>query len=59
MSRIFITGSSDGHEFMTTKVLVQQGYSIVLHVRNLKRAEDIHHRLPKDALIKYFFSCAD
>ena len=47
MSRIFITGSSDGLGFMTAELLLEQGHSVVLHARNLQRAEETHHRLPK------------
>ncbi len=46
MSRIFITGSSDGLGLMAAQLLVEQGHSIVLHARNLRRAEATHHSLP-------------
>ena len=46
MSRIFITGSSDGLGLMAAQLLVEQGHSVVLHVRNLQRAEATRRRLP-------------
>ena len=46
MSRIFITGSSDGLGLMAAQLLLQQGHSVVLHARNVQRAEATHRRLP-------------
>jgi NAD(P)-dependent dehydrogenase (short-subunit alcohol dehydrogenase family) len=46
MSRIFITGSSDGLGLMAAQLLVEQGHSVVLHARNVQRAEVAHRRLP-------------
>lgn len=46
MSRIFITGSSDGLGLMAAQVLVEQGHSVVLHARNIERAEATCRRLP-------------
>ena len=46
MSRIFITGSSDGLGLMAAQLLVEQGHSVVLHARNTQRAEATHRRLP-------------
>jgi NAD(P)-dependent dehydrogenase (short-subunit alcohol dehydrogenase family) len=46
MSRIFITGSSDGLGLMAAQLLVKQGHSVVLHARNVQRAEAKHRRLP-------------
>jgi NAD(P)-dependent dehydrogenase (short-subunit alcohol dehydrogenase family) len=46
MSRIFITGSSDGLGMMTARLLVEQGHSVVLHARNAQRAEVTRRRLP-------------
>ena len=37
MSRIFITGSSDGLGFMAAMLLIQQGHQVVLHARNRER----------------------
>src|ERR1700733_15292972 len=45
MSRIFISGSSDGLGLMAEQLLVEQGHSVVLHARNLQRAEATHRRL--------------
>ena len=46
MSRIFITGSSDGLGLMAAQLLVEQGHCVVLHARNVQRAEATHRRLP-------------
>ena len=40
MSRIFITGSTDGLGQMAAHLLVDQGHEVVLHARNTKRAND-------------------
>lgn len=47
MSRIFITGSSDGLGLLTAQLLMQQGHSVVLHARNAERAEETHHKVPE------------
>jgi len=46
VSRIFITGSSDGLGLMAAQLLVDQGHSVVLHARNIQRAEATHRKLP-------------
>jgi NAD(P)-dependent dehydrogenase (short-subunit alcohol dehydrogenase family) len=38
MSRIFITGSSDGLGLMAPQLLVKQGHSVVLHARTTSNA---------------------
>ncbi|HMS34791.1 MAG TPA: SDR family NAD(P)-dependent oxidoreductase [Ignavibacteria bacterium] len=38
MSRIFITGSADGLGQMASKLLTDEGHSVVLHARNAERA---------------------
>jgi NAD(P)-dependent dehydrogenase (short-subunit alcohol dehydrogenase family) len=40
MSRIFITGSSDGLGQLAAKALIAQGHQVVLHARNEKRAQE-------------------
>jgi len=40
MSRVFITGSSDGLGLLAAKLLIEQGHSVVLHGRNPDRSED-------------------
>ena len=40
MSRVFITGSSDGLGLMAAKLLIQQGHQVVLHGRNGSRGRD-------------------
>ena len=47
MSRIFITGSSDGLGLATARLLAQQGHAVVLHARNTQRAEDARRSLPQ------------
>jgi NAD(P)-dependent dehydrogenase (short-subunit alcohol dehydrogenase family) len=46
MSRIFITGSSEGLGLMAGQLLAEQGHSVVLHARNLSRAEAARVGLP-------------
>ena len=53
MSRIFITGSSDGLGPMAAQLLLEQGHSVVLHARNVQRAEATRRRLPRaEAIVK-------
>jgi NAD(P)-dependent dehydrogenase (short-subunit alcohol dehydrogenase family) len=40
MSRIFITGSSEGLGLMAAQLLVAEGHSVTLHARNAQRAKD-------------------
>jgi NAD(P)-dependent dehydrogenase (short-subunit alcohol dehydrogenase family) len=47
MSRIFISGSSAGLGLMAAELLASQGHSVVLHARNLSRAEDARKVLPQ------------
>ena len=47
MSRIFITGSSDGLGLMAARLLVGDGHQVTLHARNEVRAADTRHSLPK------------
>jgi NAD(P)-dependent dehydrogenase (short-subunit alcohol dehydrogenase family) len=46
MSRIFITGSSDGLGKLAATILLKQGHSVVLHARNSERAEHTLHEVP-------------
>ncbi|MFC0877780.1 SDR family NAD(P)-dependent oxidoreductase [Saccharicrinis sp. FJH2] len=46
MSRIFITGSSDGLGLLTAQKLIKEGHRVVLHARNDKRAEDAGNLVP-------------
>lgn len=46
MSRIFITGSSDGLGLLAAKALVSQGHSVVLHARNRDRNLDTQNKVP-------------
>lgn len=47
MTRIFITGSSDGLGQLAARSLIKQGHSVVLHARNAKRAEQAKASVPK------------
>ncbi|MGA2250704.1 SDR family NAD(P)-dependent oxidoreductase [Terracidiphilus sp.] len=47
MSRIFITGSSDGLGLMAAQLLVAQGHTVVLHARSEERAAETHRKLPE------------
>ena len=40
MSRVFITGSSDGLGQMAAQLLIEEGHSIVLHARNQQRGQE-------------------
>ena len=46
MSRIFITGSSDGLGLMAARLLDGQGHRVTLHARNDHRAADTRRALP-------------
>lgn len=46
MSRVLITGSTDGLGFLAAELLVSQGHQVVLHARNFNRASDVQRRLP-------------
>jgi NAD(P)-dependent dehydrogenase (short-subunit alcohol dehydrogenase family) len=39
MSRILITGSTDGLGLMAAQLLISRGHDVVLHARNDARAE--------------------
>ena len=47
MSRVFITGSSDGLGLMAGRLLVAYGHSVTLHARNASRADDTRAALPQ------------
>ncbi|APX71485.1 SDR family NAD(P)-dependent oxidoreductase [Companilactobacillus allii] len=51
MSKIFITGSTDGLGLLAAKKLSSMGHEIVLHARNQKRAEDVHQELPNSKIL--------
>lgn len=46
MSRILITGSSDGLGLMAAQLLAENGHAVTLHARNHARAADARHALP-------------
>jgi NAD(P)-dependent dehydrogenase (short-subunit alcohol dehydrogenase family) len=48
MSRVFISGSSDGLGLMAARLLVDGGHEVTLHARNTARARLAVDRLPGD-----------
>jgi NAD(P)-dependent dehydrogenase (short-subunit alcohol dehydrogenase family) len=46
MSRVFITGSSDGLGLMAAQLLVELGHAVVLHARNPERARTAQASVP-------------
>jgi short-subunit dehydrogenase len=50
MSRIFITGSTDGLGPMAAVLLLKDGHQVTLHPRNEARAEEVRTRLPGDGI---------
>ena len=52
MSRIFITGSTDGLGLMAAELLLKDGHQVTLHARSQARATDARTRLPgADAVV--------
>ena len=47
MSRVFITGSSDGLGRMAAQLLIEQGRSVVLHARNQQRGQEAMSAVPR------------
>ncbi len=47
MSRIFVTGSSDGLGLLAAQRLVSEGHEVTLHARNEARAVDARRALPQ------------
>lgn len=47
MSKIFITGSSDGLGQLAAKSLVSMGHQVVLHARNKDRAKAAIQAVPE------------
>jgi NAD(P)-dependent dehydrogenase (short-subunit alcohol dehydrogenase family) len=47
LSRVFITGSSDGLGLMAARLLVADGHSVTLHARSKGRADDTRAALPQ------------
>jgi NAD(P)-dependent dehydrogenase (short-subunit alcohol dehydrogenase family) len=47
MSRVFITGSSEGLGLMAADLLAQDGHQVTLHARNEARAGDARRALPQ------------
>ncbi len=46
MSKIFITGSSDGLGLLTAQQLINEGHQVVMHARNDTRAQDTKKEAP-------------
>ncbi|HZS19532.1 MAG TPA: SDR family NAD(P)-dependent oxidoreductase [Pseudonocardiaceae bacterium] len=51
MSRVLITGSTDGLGLMAAQRLTDQGHDVVLHARNDVRADDARAALPSAAAV--------
>jgi NAD(P)-dependent dehydrogenase (short-subunit alcohol dehydrogenase family) len=52
MSRIFITGSTDGLGLMAAELLLDDGHLVTVHARDQARAADVRSRLPgADAVV--------
>lgn len=49
MSRVLITGSSDGLGLMAGRLLAADGHAVTLHARNQSRADDTRAALPRAA----------
>jgi NAD(P)-dependent dehydrogenase (short-subunit alcohol dehydrogenase family) len=47
MSRVFVTGSSDGLGLAAARLLAGSGHMVVLHARNAARAEDARRSIPE------------
>ncbi|KAI0153714.1 short chain dehydrogenase [Pestalotiopsis sp. NC0098] len=47
MSKIFITGSSDGLGLLSAQALASRGHRVYLHARNAKRADDARRGCPQ------------
>src|SRR5271156_598444 len=47
MSRVFISGSSDGLGLLAAQLLVRDGHKVTLHARNDARAADTRRSLPQ------------
>lgn len=48
MSKIFITGSSDGLGLRSAQTLAKRGHSVYLHARNDQRATDARRSYPQE-----------
>jgi NAD(P)-dependent dehydrogenase (short-subunit alcohol dehydrogenase family) len=46
MSRVLLTGSTEGLGLMAARLLADDGHSVTLHARNAARAEDARAALP-------------
>jgi NAD(P)-dependent dehydrogenase (short-subunit alcohol dehydrogenase family) len=51
MSRVFVTGSSDGLGLMAARLLADGGHQVTLHARNAARAEATRPALPQAGAI--------
>lgn len=59
MSRIFVTGSSDGLGLAAGRHLIEQGLEVVLHARNSERADQTRAAEPKAEVVVGDVSRAD
>ena len=51
MSKILITGSSDGLGLLAAKALVEQDHEVYVHTRNKQRAQDLAKEIPNASKI--------
>jgi NAD(P)-dependent dehydrogenase (short-subunit alcohol dehydrogenase family) len=51
MSRVLITGSTDGLGLMAAQLLVDQGHDVTLHARNDVRSADARAALPQAEVV--------
>lgn len=47
MTKIFITGSTDGLGYLAARKLIAEGNEVTIHARNQQRAEDVKKELPE------------
>lgn len=47
MTKIFITGSTEGLGYLAAKRLIEEGNEVTLHARNSQRAKDVRKKLPE------------
>jgi len=45
MTRVFVTGSTDGLGKMAAELLIEQGHKVVLHARSAARAEETRKKV--------------
>ena len=51
MSKIFVTGSTDGLGLLAAERLIAKGHEVVVHARNSAKAKIVLEKLPKALLV--------